>query len=71
MDNKKKFWKKYKKEMDKEILEDILIKRDEFEQRIMLKKLTGTKENKDGFFEYMSLSLFKSYIDDALSEVSE
>jgi hypothetical protein len=58
MDNKKKFWKKYKKT-------------DEFEQRIMLKKLTGTKENKDGFFEYMSLSLFKSYIDDALSEVSE
>ena len=52
---KQPFWEKYKK-------------LDEIKQRELLKKLTGTEEDKKGFFKYMTLTLFKSYIDDALEE---
>lgn len=47
------FWKRYNEA-------------DELRQREILKKLTGVEENKDYFFKHMTLTLFKSYIDDAL-----
>jgi len=50
---KEKFWKRYSKA-------------NELQQRDILKELTGVEEGKQGFFPYMTLSLFKSYIDDAL-----
>ena len=55
-DSKIAFWKEYKES-------------DEIKQRELLQKLTGTKEeNEFGFFKYMTLSLFKSYIDDCIEE---
>lgn len=48
-----KFWNKY-------------LQMDELEQRKVLKQLIGTEEDKNGFFKYMTLTLFKSYIDDTL-----
>ena len=48
-----KFWKRY-------------IKQDELKQRKMLEQLTGTAVDENGFFRNMTLTLFKSYIDDAI-----
>jgi len=52
------FWNKY-------------IKEDEMKQREMLKQLTGTEVDRNGFFTTMTLTLFKSYIDDAISGKQE
>lgn len=44
---------------------------DEIKQREMLKQLTGTHEDKNGFLTTMTLTLFKSYIDDAQQKDGE
>jgi len=45
----------------------LYIKSDELKQREMLKSLTGCDvEDKNCFLKFMTLSLFKSYIDDLI-----